>query len=65
MGNEDPIAAFGFFVGGGGRGGGGGEDGDAAGARAGGEETRVGVDGGEEGDYGDVYVAFRRFVRLR
>lgn len=57
MGDEDPCAAFGFFVSCGGdgwlR-----EDGDAAGARAGGEETGVGVDGVEKGDYGCVYGAF-------
>lgn len=64
VGDEDPFAPFGLFFGGGGGGGGGGvgEDGDTAGAGAGGEVRRVGVDGVEEWDNGFVYRAFWRFV---
>lgn len=46
VGDKEPKAAPGLFLGGGGRGGGRlREDGDAAGARAGGEVRGVGVDG--------------------
>lgn len=65
MGDEKPGATFGFLLGGGGGGEGLREDGDAAGAGAGGEEGRVGVDGVDEGDNGSVKIAFWRFVWLR
>ena len=65
MGDEEPGAASGFFVGVGGGGRGLREDGDAAGAGAGGEVGRVDIDGVEKWHYMVVDCTFRRLVRLR
>lgn len=63
VGYEDPCATSGLLLRGRASGGGGlREDGDSAGARTGGEEIGVGVEGIESGYNWGIYCAFRGFV---